>query len=782
MPRMKNSIPVLLATVFGSALNSHLLYAEDLMSQCLLGVPAYHRPWVEGQNSQLPVKIKSHKVQGFYPDRAVFSGNVDVQQGNSRLQSDEIQLHQKTVPGQSQPLRTIDAQGNVHYDDDRVILKGPKAWSNLDNKDTDVWNGDYLMVGRQGRGIAEQMKLRRENRYIILKNGSFTSCLPGDNSWSVVGSEVIQDREEQVAEIWNARFKIGAVPVFYSPYMQLPIGDRRRSGFLIPDGSRSSNNGFEFTLPYYWNIAPNVDATLSPHYMSERGLQYQNQFRYLTGAGSGLLEFDYLPSDDIYNRDHPEDRDSSRWFLYWHHAGVYNQNWRFYADYSKASDSFYFTDLSSPFYSSTDGYLTQKFSIGYAEENWNVTVASKDFQVFRIQNVYRAQPQIDFNVYQNDVGPFDTHLYAQAVHFTNVNSDYPDATRLHLEPTLNLPVSTGWSSLDTEVKLLATHYQQNEVNYYNNTEDVTKVNQLQTSVNRVMPQFKMNGKLILERQMDWEQGYTQTLEPSAQYLYIPFRDQSHIYAYDSTPLQSDYTGLFRERSFSGLDRIASANQLTTGVTSRVFDSDSVERFNISVGQIYSFTPSRTGVSNTDSKANIGSQLWAADSYWKITERWGARGGIQYDRQVYNVSQGNAVLEYRRDEDRMIQLNYRYSSAEYVAAALQEITPTTLYKDGISQVGVTASWPIANNWAVVGAHYYDTRAKQSADQLIALQYSSCCYAIRIGHERKITGLENNRSQYIGQTFFKIELRGLSPDYSLGTSQMLRHGILPYQRAF
>ncbi|WP_213384739.1 LPS assembly protein LptD, partial [Bacillus subtilis] len=155
------------------------------------------------------------------------------------------------------------------------------------------------------------------------------------------------------------------------PYLQLPIGDRRRSGFLIPNAKYGSNNGFEFVLPYYWNIAPQVDATITPHYMSKRGMQFENEFRYLTVAGAGLVEFDYLGSDKQYDNDKAvrgiaEDDSSDRWLFYWRHAGVYDQNWRFSADYTKVSDQYYFNDLDSKYYSSTDNYATQKFSIGYA--------------------------------------------------------------------------------------------------------------------------------------------------------------------------------------------------------------------------------------------------------------------------------------------------------------------------------------------------------------------------------------------------------------------------------
>ncbi|HCL6102084.1 LPS assembly protein LptD [Enterobacter cloacae subsp. cloacae] len=780
---MKKRIPTLLATMIGTALYSQQGLAADLASQCMLGVPSYNRPLVSGDTNSLPVTITADSSKGTYPDNATFTGSVDINQGNSRLQADEVQLHQKQPGGAAEPVRTVDALGNVHYDDNQVILKGPKAWSNLNTKDTNVWEGDYQMVGRQGRGKADLMKQRGENRYTILENGSFTSCLPGSNTWSVVGSEVIHDREEQVAEIWNARFKLGPVPVFYSPYLQLPVGDKRRSGFLIPNAKYSTSNYFEFYLPYYWNIAPNMDATITPHYIHKRGnVMWENEFRYLTQAGTGLMELDYLPSDKVFQDEHPTEGDKHRWMYFWRHAGVMDQVWRFNVDYTKVSDPYYFNDFDSKYGSSTDGYATQKFSVGYAIQNFNATVSTKQFQVFDSQtrSTYGAEPQLDVNWYQNDVGPFDTRVYAQAVHFVNTNSDMPEATRVHLEPTINLPLSNNWSSLNTEAKLMATHYQQKNVDWYNNRYGTD----LDESVNRVLPQFKMDGKLIFERDMGLlADGYTQTLEPRMQYLYVPYRDQSKIQNYDSAFLQSDYSGLFRDRTYGGLDRIASANQLTTGVTTRVYDESAVERFNVSVGQIYYFTESRTGDDNINwEKDNkTGSLVWAGDTYWRMTDRWGLRGGLQYDTRLDNIATSSAAVEYRRDEDRMVQLTYRYASPEYIQATLPNYATSEQYKDGISQVGGAASWPIADRWSIVGAYYFDTNANKPADQMVGLQYNSCCYALRVGYERKLNGwdTQNNQSKYDNVIGFNVELRGLSSNYGLGTQQMLRSNILPYR---
>jgi LPS-assembly protein len=642
------------------------------------------------------------------------------------------------------------------------------------------------MVGRQGRGKADLMKQRGENRYTILENGSFTSCLPGSNTWSVVGSEVIHDREEQVAEIWNARFKLGPVPVFYSPYMQLPVGDKRRSGFLIPNAKYTSNNYFEFYLPYYWNIAPNMDATITPHYMHRRGgVMWENEFRYLSQAGAGLMEFDYLNSDKVYEDENSKDDNSRRWLFYWQHAGVMDQVWRFNVDYTKVSDSSYFNDFDNKYGSSTDGYATQKFSVGYAVQNFDATVSTKQFQVFGDQNKssYSAEPQLDVNFYQNDLGPFDTRVYAQAVHFVNTTDNMPEATRLHLEPTINLPLSNQWGSINTEAKMLATHYQQSNLDDYP---------QYDETVNRVMPQFKVDGKMIFERDMAMlAPGYTQTLEPRAQYLYVPYRDQSNINNYDSSLLQADYSGLFRDRTYGGLDRIASANQVTTGVTSRVYDDAAVERFNISVGQIYYFTESRTGDDNIEweNDDKTGSLVWAGDTYWRISERWGLRSGIQYDTRLDSIATSNSSIEYRRDENSLLQLNYRYASPEYIQATLPNNSADknkwnqAQYENGISQVGAVASLPIADRWSIVGAYYFDTNVNKPADQMLGVQYNSCCYAIRFGYERKLNGWDDTQKHaiYDNTIGFNIELRGLSSNYGLGTNQMLRSNILPYQSA-
>ncbi|WP_336844274.1 LPS assembly protein LptD [Providencia rettgeri] len=790
---MKKSYPTLLATMVWAAIYSQQAHA-DLAQQCMLGVPVYTKPIVKGDPNNLPIHITAEDVRGEYPNFVEYEGNVDIQQGNQTLTADNVKLTQTETAGEL-PVREVTATGNVHYDDPQIILKGPSAWSNLDNKNTDVNDGNYMMVGRQGRGDATKMKMRGENRYSIMENGTFTTCLPGNNSWSVAGSEVIIDREEEVAEIWHARFKVGDVPIFYSPYMQLPIGNKRRSGFLIPTGSYSSNDGLEFSLPYYWNIAPNYDATITPQFMTHRGVKLNNEFRYLIAPGTGTVAFDFLNHDRAYIKDKErgkrEDRDSDdRWLFYWRHSGTYAGHWNFNSDYTKVSDPSYFTDFSSQYGSTTDGYATQKLSAGYSDTNWNAKVTHKQFQIFADnpnKRAYKAEPQVDFNYYKNNLGVFDVHTYAQAARFTSVGKNNPDATRLHIEPEVNLPLSNGWANMNNSIKLYATHYDQNIPR--SNTDS-----SLEKNVTRVLPMFKSDAKVVFERDLFQGSDFVQTLEPRVQYLYIPYKDQDNINNFDSSLLQSDYSGLFRDRIYSGLDRIASANQFTTGVTTRVYDDALAERFNFSVGQIYYFERPRAGDSNRpiDDKSNTGSLLWATDSMWRIDDNWGLRGGLQYDRRLGNVTMGNAVAEYRLDADRLVQLNYRFVDRDYIQATFRrEDTANggytyTLpeYQRGISQVGAVMSWPLSERWGFVGSYYYDTKQQQPASQLVGLQYNTCCWAVNLGYERKIVGWQKEKfsSEYDNKWSINVELRGLNNNHSLGSQKMLESGIMPYQRAF
>ncbi len=757
----------------------------------------YNHPDTRDNFDSNSIIINSNKAYANYPESVLFSGNVNIKQGRSALDANQVELNQMRS-GHPDAVRTVTATGDVHYVDTLLRLSGLRGWLNLNTRDVIIYKGTYQAVGHQGRGSANKMQIFGVNCLAIMEDATFTSCLPGDDSWTIIGSKVIHNHIGGLVEIWNARLRIRGIPVFYSPYIQFPIGDKRRSGFLIPNFKYGSNNhGIEFILPYYWNIAPNYDATLTPHYMSRHGLQWQNEFRYLTHHGSGSMEVDWLPKDKAYKRDSADN--NTRWLFYWKHSGLIDRAWRFNIDFIKVSDTKYFTDLDSRHGSTSDSYAAQKLSFSYDNEYLNATLSSKKFQIFdntdRFEsNSYKIQPQVDINYYKKHLGPFDFNLFSQIAKFNSINPYNPDATRWHLEPTLNLSLTNSWVALSTEGKILASHYQQsvpsqfskhyasrNRVNHSKNL-----IPNLDNSVNRILPQIKADIKLIFERPISWSKGADQILEARTQYLYVPYRDQKNIYTYDTTLLQSDYYGLFRDRIYSGLDRISSQNRVSSGFTTRIYDAALVERFNASAGQIYYFGPSNSGDGRRiyDNKDYTGNAVWIGNIYWNIDDRWILHGSLQYDTHLNSVSRGNSVLEYRQGPDRILQLNYRYAAPEYVREALN-ITQTFNYNKGVNrsidQIGMTTKLPITNSWDMVWAYYYDARARKVADQLLGINYKTCCWALTLGYERKITDWNtgNNTSIYDDKVSFNIELRGLRSDYNLGASDMKRPGIPPYQ---
>ena len=248
----------------------------DLHAQCLLGVPHFTGEVVKGDVNNLPVYIEADKAEINQPTQAIYQGNVDLKQGNRHLVGNSVEVKQTGEGKQVQ--RWAYLRGGFDYKDNQINLLGNDASFNLDSKNGNVTDADYQLVGRQGRGKAQEIELGDD--YRLMKNATFTSCLPNDNAWAVDASEIRQHIKEEYAEFWHARFKVLGVPVFYTPYLQLPIGDRRRSGLLMPTVGHSSRDGYWYKQPIYWNIAPNYDATIAPKYMSRRGWQLNGEFRY----------------------------------------------------------------------------------------------------------------------------------------------------------------------------------------------------------------------------------------------------------------------------------------------------------------------------------------------------------------------------------------------------------------------------------------------------------------------------------------------------------------------
>ncbi|MWN31776.1 MULTISPECIES: LPS assembly protein LptD [unclassified Gilliamella] len=787
---MKKLAPSLIAIVITISLYNNSSYAIGLPKnsisnnpQCLIDVPRFDRPLVNGDINTLPVNVEANQLKAFYPSIAIYNGEVLIEQGNRTVQADKV-----TIDTQDNNNRIVKLEGDITYQDNLIQMKGDVASMNLNNNDANMSPSQYQLVNRLGRGNADQMKFEK-NRYIILKNGNYTSCPVNDSTWNIKGTTVIHDNEEQLLEVWNAIFSIGKVPVLYSPYLQLPTGDKRRSGLLMPNFSYDSIDGIDFSIPVYWNIAPNYDATFTPRVLQKRGVQLQTEFRYLNELGLGTLAFDWLQHDSKYSEDRNNhtngnnyDNNSHRWLFHWKNEELINYNWRFYADTTRVSDNQYLTNLNSKYASQTAGYLTQFYKMAYNDESWDVTLGYRHFQPFHSglkNSLYQTEPQLDVSYYNNDLGPFKFRTFSQISRFLTSGENKPKAWRTHIEPTLNYTLTNSWSSLTSEVGFMATHYNQDNIK-----KEIEQYKYLNKSVNRFLPKFSIDGKVIFERDIPFIDGYTQTLEPRIKYIYIPYRNQSNISNYDSTILQSDYIGLFRDQPYSGLDRIASTNKISTGLTTRFYNENKIEKFNLSIGQITYFTKSKTSEHNNDLDENsdTGSITWASDNFWRISDDIIFRSGVQYDTRIDTISLANTIFEYRPSGDKLMQLSYRYANRNYIGTV--DKNPSYRgYKQDISQAGIMTTWPLSQTVSAVGSYYYDVKLEQTTDSFVGLHYSDCCWGMTVQYGRKLTDWDNisRKSKYENKLSVNFELKGLGNNRDT-KAKMLNFGKLPYTTAF
>lgn len=745
----------------------------DLNTQCLVGIPQFSGELVKGDISELPLYIEADNAVINQTNSATYSGNVAIKQGSRKIGAEHIQ-----VARENDKFHSVIILGDFSYQDHLIQATGNNAVVHLQQKYAELNSADYQLVGRQGRGKADFATADNDKR--VMKNATFTSCLPSDNSWAIDANEMIQHIKEEYAELWHARFKVMGIPIFYSPYLQFPIGNRRRSGILIPNVGYSSRDGYFYSQALYWNIASNVDATLTPTYYSRRGWQLSPELRYLTSLGEGKVAAEYIRNDRLLK----DARYKNRYLLFWQHNSNFLNNWRFSINYTSVSDRYYFSNFNSNYGSSTDGYATQLLKLGYYKPNYNISILLKRFQTFDKSGSkpYQVPAQINYHYYKNNVLNYaDFALFSQLSYFSTLNKTMPKAVRFHIEPVLNLPLSNRFGSLNLETKLYATQYWQKKGSSQ-------KAESVKARVTRVLPQIKLDLKTTLESTKSMIQGYTQTLEPRIQYLYRPYENQANIgsrggrslgLGYDSALLQQTYFSLFNDRRYSGLDRIASANQITFGGTTRYFKNETGEEvFNLSLGQIYYISPSRIDDSSRNSKANRSSS-WSLESHWKPHSNWNWYGSYQYDTRLNKTALANISLQFKPKKDNFFQINYHYASKNYIDQNLI----TNLYGQDIKQLGGVLGWEVTDNISLAASHYQDLALKKPVETRLSITYNNCCWSANVYTARRLISTPAGKPDGPRNVYYDNNI-GLNFELRFGSShnssipKMLKRGLIPY----
>ncbi|MGO2161748.1 MAG: LPS assembly protein LptD [Vibrio toranzoniae] len=728
---MQSFSRTLLAASISTALYVSTTQAETITDSSVQEMPSIDQCLIEPaaeNETQLPAHVESDRLEAINGDKAIYSGDVRVTQGNKTILADNVTLHQQE--------NIVVAEGNVNFSDGQIKSVSDRATNNLTTDEMTLENTDYEFLCEPGRGDAVYVSKTGKAVYEI-EDGSITSCPIGDNAWRLRASSISVDQDEEQATFYNPRFEIQSVPVFYLPYLTVPVGDTRKTGFLYPTVSYGSSDGFEAEVPVYWNLAPNYDLETTFKYMQERGTQLNSKFRYLSDFGSGSIKSEYLPDDKKYEEK------GDRWGAQLEHSGIFQQSWLFELDYSKVSDIDYFTDVnSSSIGNREDGQLLQEGQATYRSQNWDASVLVRDFQVLTTTNnlPYRLMPQLEYNYYAPEVMEYlDFDMISHVSIFDTDAKGKPSATRVHVEPGITIPVGNTWGTWTTEARLLGTYYQQDLDGV--DTGAGSDYEGLEESASRVIPEFRSHAGIVLERDTTIVGNYTQTLEPQLQYLYVPKEDQSNIGRYDTTLLQTDYYGLFRSRKYSGVDRIASANQVSYGASSRFFDDEYKERLNISFGQIfYIDKDTKQNLNDDDSSKNTNYSSWAVEVDFNYDDYLFYHGGVQYDIDTSAMQLANSTIEYRFAGG-YIQTNYRYVTKEYIEDTV-DFNIGSITKDGISQAGLLGAYQISPKWNASAQYFYDLTTEEELEWLARINYKSDCWYIGFTYSNQLRSWEGD----------------------------------------
>ncbi|MFQ2313045.1 LPS assembly protein LptD [Aeromonas dhakensis] len=741
-----------------------------------------------------PVEVDADRLEAKQGGTAVYQGDVKVRQGVRKFDSDYAELDQKS--------RDVIAIGNIYYNDGQITVTSDKTLkSNLDTKNSELEEGKYQVHGSPVRGSADRVTMTNNNQNITLEGAQYTTCPPGQEVWTLKAGSIDIDQTEVFGEAWNASLWLYDYPVFYFPYINFPIKDERKTGLLYPGYTQSSKNGMDITQPFYWNIAPNYDATITSRFMDRRGLMEQVQFRYMPDpAHVGSLYFENLANDKQYDETPSLNQamsDGHRYLLNARHTSMFMDNaMRVSVDYTKVRDRDYnyFNDFSPKVGTQVDNQLQQSLMAGYFQPNWNINTEVRTYQILlaSAQQPHELMPRINHNYYQQgswydlawntEITKFG-YNNAQAIE-QNKGSAYT-GTRVYTAPTLTMPlIDEAGYYLDSQYKLMYTRYDQEVPDNMSQTfvnrftpAGANGVTLDEGIITRTLPSFRLKGGMTFERNQNWFGGdANQTLEPEFQYLYVPYKDQDNIGVYDSTTMRQDYYSLFSDRRYAGLDRISDSNRISIGLTSRVYDEVGDERIRLAVAQAFDFVaprvklyPSETLTTNTRSPLSFEGDA-------KINEQWFAHAGAQYDMDQSRLSSANSALEYRH-EKLISQLNHRFvRDANYDLENRGQVTD-------LNQIGLLLTTPLNDQWHLYGGYYQELNQSVKSDRKVGLKYDSCCWSINFNLEWVNTPdnvtLRPTSERSLGIQF---EMKGLG---SVGTGTKgtsLDTEALPYIRPF
>jgi len=617
--------------------------------------------------------------------------------------------------------KTITMLGKASYRDSVMHIAGSKAHYNFQKETGHFTEVDYGLTGTSAKGSAKEVTYDSGN-HSLLHQLYFTTC-PGDKpQWELTASELELDFEKGMGKAKHAKLELFDIPVLYLPYMTFPIDDRRKSGFLYPAISTANDNGFEFAIPYYWNIAPNQDATITPRYFTDRGAMITGEYRFITRRTGGSLNFDWLPSDK-------KTRELRYHYLFKHRTRI-SDRWRTSVLVDRVSDDQYFQDFANSLAAASRQYLRSRAGIYGGGHLWTLKMIADDFQlvddsVVSNNEPYRRLPRIAFDM-DRPLGlqGLRLRLDSELVYFDR--SHGTTGARLDFLPMVEWNIATQWGYVKPSVGYRYTSY---DLDLHGQPGD--------NSLSRGTEILSFDTGLFLQR--DKGKGRMQTLEPRLFYLYVPYENQEAFPDFDSAPFTFGFSQLFHYNRFTGADRQSDANQLTLALTTRSFDHMAGrELWSLSFGQIAYFENRRVTSPTQGDELDDSASPLIAEFVLHPTKNLRSRVSAQWDWQNSEVDVAILGITHTADSGRRMGAEYRFR------------------RDQLDQFDIRYYQPIGGKWLILGRVNYSL---QDSDLLAAeagFEYESCCWGLRLVARRFLRNTDGDHRDAI---YLQLVLKGL-----------------------
>ena len=682
-----------------------LVKTEDRDERCLKCRGRYEDPLADADRSTPPNQSDLEVSAGdsdITDDTLYFSDDVTVSQGYRTLKAQEVIIDRVE--------QTVSAEGPIEVREPGIVMYGDRITYDSLSERASLSDAEFVMYEQQLYGIAERVT-RDANGSLEIEDGQLTFCAPTDPSWLVTAETLRVDPTTNTGEAWGARIDIKGVPVAYLPWVQFPLNDRRKTGLLFPDISSDTRGGLDITAPIYLNLAPNYDATYSPRLIQDRGLVHQLNTRFL-GKRTGFWDVSgtYLRDDDL----DASDSDNNRWLVNVQQSSDPSARLRTSIDFTKVSDNEYLRDLENNTLSAQrQTALLQRARVDWLADSWLFGLEAQQFQSIAedLTDNYRRLPQISA-VWRGDakIGPLEPLLKLQAANF-DTDLEKVKGQRVYQEVGVTLPLTRDYGFLNSSLMHRSIQYRLKAPD--NNQ---TRSESVSSWLGRI------EGGLEFERSTElFGLPFTQTLEPRFQYLYAGYDDHAGIPDFDSAELTFSYRQLFRNTRFSGYDRLADANQLSVGLTSRLIDTATgKERVSASFGQVINFRDQRVRLKESDAALTDEGSALAFALNVRTSERWSIHSNLLFDSYEEKLDAANIRVGFRPSKDAIINLGYtlREPPASFAARPVTE------------QINTSAYMPINDNWSAFGAVRYSLEIGSSVEDMIGVEYDGCCWRVRL----------------------------------------------------